>query len=326
MNIKNEVEKLLKKAVEQRTNDIFFLPKQDGYHLLLRNYLGLKLEQKLAFAQAQEIINYFKYAAQIDISEHRRPQVGAMEYITEKDKYYLRLSSLGDFKDHESLVIRIIYQIDQSRYFFNSQLNELTLLAKKRGLIITSGPTGSGKTTTMYEIAKKLAVNKVVMTIEDPVEVEEVSFLQTQVNLEAEISYQNLLKAALRHRPDILIVGEIRDYGTARLAIDAALSGHLVLATVHAKSTLQTIDRLQGLKIDEEELKNCLTAVSYQRLLLDQDQKLSCLFDIADYKVLQAYLKNKNLSNGFINWQNQLIALRKEGRISDDSYQKFYEG
>ena len=82
-------------------------------------------------------------------------------------------------------------------------------------MIITSGPTGSGKTTTMYEIAKKMSQNKVVMTIEDPVEIHESSFLQAQVNNEAGIDYQNLLKAALRHRPDILIIGEIRDQGTA---------------------------------------------------------------------------------------------------------------
>lgn len=119
-------------------------------------------------------------------------------------------------------------------------------VAQSRGLIITSGPTGSGKTTTMYEVAKSMSQNKVVMTIEDPVEVHEPSFLQAQVNNEAGIDYQSLLKAALRHRPDILIIGEIRDQGTARLAVDAALSGHLVFATIHAKSTLQTISRLEG--------------------------------------------------------------------------------
>ncbi len=111
-------------------------------------------------------------------------------------------------------------------------------------------------------------------------------FLQAQVNNEAGIDYQNLLKAALRHRPDILIIGEIRDQGTARLAVDAALSGHLVFATVHAKSTLQTISRLEGLGIRFDELTNCLTAVSYQRLLVSQG-KLKCLMDIAADSLLK---------------------------------------
>lgn len=110
--------------------------------------------------------------------------------------------------------------------------------------------------------------------------------MQAQVNNEAGIDYQNLLKAALRHRPDILIIGEIRDQGTARLAVDAALSGHLVFATVHAKSTLQTISRLEGLGIRFDELTNCLTAVSYQRLLVSQG-KLKCLMDIAADSLLK---------------------------------------
>src|SRR5699024_1426831 len=108
--------------------------------------------------------------------------------------------------------------------------------------------------------------NKVVMTIEDPVEIHESSFLQAQVNNEAGIDYLNLLKAALRHRRDILIIGEIRDQGTARVAADAALSGHLVFATVHATSTWQTISRLAGLGIRCDELTNRLTSGSYQRL------------------------------------------------------------
>ena len=193
----------------------------------------------LTTSRGIEVINYFKYIAQMDISEHRRPQVGAMIYLFDDKKYYLRLSSLGDFNDAESLVIRIIYPINKSKYYLPGQIQQLQELALKRGLVLTSGPTGSGKTTTMYELAKELGQDKVVMTIEDPVEVHETSFLQTQANNEAGIDYVSLLKAALRHRPDILIIGEIRDHGTARLAVDAALSGHLVLATIHAKERKQ---------------------------------------------------------------------------------------
>ena len=92
----------------------------------------------------------------------------------------MRLSSLGDFSDQESLVVRIIYGIDHSQYFMDEQLEKIKSLALRRGLIITSGPTGSGKTTTMYEVAKEMGENKVVMTIEDPVEVHEATFLQSQ--------------------------------------------------------------------------------------------------------------------------------------------------
>ena len=155
-------------------------------------------------------------------------------------------------------------------------------------------------------------------------EVYESSFLQSQVNNEAGIDYQSLLKAALRHRPDILIIGEIRDQGTARLSIDAALSGHLVLATVHAKSTFQTISRLEGLGISNDELKNCLTAISYQRLM-PSDNEVRCLMDIASGESLKSEL-NKSIRSNFVSWQENLNALWKGGEINDEVYWQYQEG
>ena len=206
----------------------------------------------------------------------------------------------------------------------DKQLENIKSLASRRGWIITSGPTGSRKTTSMYEVAKEIGKNKVVMTIEDPVEVHEATFLQSQVNIEAGIDYQSLLKAALRHRPDILIIGEIRDAGTARLAVDAALSGHLVFATVHAKSTLQTISRLEGLGIRKDELANCLTAVSYQRLMPSRGQT-KCLMDIASDEVLKKAME-QDIRGEFIDWQKNMQLLREGGEISDEVYWQFQQG
>lgn len=323
MQIKELVTQLLDKAVEEGTSDIFIFPKKEKYQLAFRSESGVKNYQALPSETASEMINYFKYAAQMDISEHRRPQVGAMTYQKEQE-YFLRFSSLGDFNDHESLVIRIIYPIAKARYFFEEQLGQIMDLTKKRGLFITSGPTGSGKTTTMYELAKQAGQNKVVMTIEDPVEVYEASFLQTQVNLEAQIDYLTLLKAALRHRPDILIIGEIRDSKTARLAIDAALSGHLVFATVHAKNTLQTLTRLEGLGIRSDELMNSLTCVSYQRLL-PTDHGLTCLLDMAAGQSLAENIVNPVRAD-FLTWEQNLHRLLEKGAIDAATYESFKEG
>lgn len=324
METKDLVDQILEEAIEKHASDIFFLIKEEKMLVNLRVSSGIQALRAYEITQGMEIINFFKYAAQMDISEHRRPQVGAMQYLYENIKYFLRLSSLGDFSDRESLVVRIIYQIEDSQYFFSKQLELLKDLTKKRGLIITSGPTGSGKTTTMYELAKKVGKNKLVMTIEDPVEIHEDSFLQSQVNNEAGIEYASLLKAALRHRPDILIIGEIRDRSTARIAIDAALSGHLVFATVHAKNTFQTISRLEGLGIRNDELANCLTAISYQRLL-PTDSGLCCLLDIASKGKLNAELI-RQVRGEFVDWQENLDLLRKGGKISDETYREFQEG
>lgn len=325
MEVKRWAEDLIISAKELGTSDIFISGKQDFYEVNFRTSKGLIKQEKLSLEFGQEVINYFKFIAQMDISEHRRPQVGSYIFKKDKESIFLRFSVLGEFSGKESLVIRLITEINSNHYFFIEQLDILMGAAIKRGLILTSGPTGSGKTSTMYYLAKKLANNKVVMTIEDPVEVFEPSFLQTQVNHEAGIDYQSLLKAALRQRPDILIIGEIRDKVTARLAVDAALSGHLVLATVHARSTLQTIARLKGLGIDSVELANCLNCVSYQRLIQTKNGRNACLLDIVSGEKLKKEI-NKAEPGDFINWQEKLAELLKEERISVDSFTNFQEG
>lgn len=325
MEVKRWAEDLIISAKELGTSDIFISGKQDFYEVNFRTSKGLIKQEKLSLEFGQEVINYFKFIAQMDISEHRRPQVGSYIFKKDKESIFLRFSVLGEFSGKESLVIRLITEINSNHYFFIEQLDILMGAAIKRGLILTSGPTGSGKTSTMYYLAKKLANNKVVMTIEDPVEVFEPAFLQTQVNHEAGIDYQSLLKAALRQRPDILIIGEIRDKVIARLAVDAALSGHLVLATVHARSTLQTIARLKGLGIDSVELANCLNCVSYQRLIQTKNGRNACLLDIVSGEKLKKEI-NKAEPGDFINWQEKLAELLKEERISVDSFTNFQEG
>ena len=324
MKIKEAVNSLIEDAINKHSSDIFFLMRGVNLVVRFRTIIGIEKQAEYSIKEGKEMINFLKFAAQMDIAEHRRPQVGAFEYDFKGQIYYLRLSSIGDFNDHESLVIRIIYQISTGKYFFDEQIENLKTLAQRRGLIVTSGPTGSGKTTTMYNLAKMIGQNQMVMTIEDPVEIHEINFLQTQVNMTAEITYSRLLEAALRHRPDILIIGEIRNAITARLAVDAALSGHLVLATVHAKSTLQTISRLESLNINAADLYNCLTAVSYQRLL-PTNTGFACLMDIDSGHQLQADI-SKHKRCDYVNWHQNLVRLKERKRISEQVFEQFQAG
>ena len=253
--------------------------------------------------------------------------MGAYQTEFRGEKVFLRFSSVGEFEGDESLVVRLIYEGKSNNYFLPEQFDLLKRLTNQHGLIVTSGPTGSGKTSTMYELAQLVGEKKVVMTIEDPVEVWNPSFLQTQVNLVAGITYPDLLKAALRHRPDILIIGEIRDQETAKISINAALSGHLVLATIHAKTALQTISRLEGLGITKDELCNCLTAVSYQRLLPIKDRnKVACLMDIGYGKVLDQAIMSNDKRHDLRNWQSALEQLVERGKISEDTKHLYEEG
>ena len=324
MKIKEAVNSLIEDAINKHSSDIFFLMRGVNLVVRFRTIIGIEKQAEYSIKEGKEMINFLKFAAQMDIAEHRRPQVGAFEYDFKGQIYYLRLSSIGDFNDHESLVIRIIYQISTGKYFFDEQIENLKTLAQRRGLIVTSGPTGSGKTTTMYNLAKMIGQNQMVMTIEDPVEIHEISFLQTQVNMTAEITYSKLLEAALRHRPDILIIGEIRNAITARLAVDAALSGHLVFATVHAKSTLQTISRLESLNINAADLYNCLTAVSYQRLL-PTNTGFACLMDIDSGHQLQADI-SKHKRGDYVSWHQNLVKLKERKRISEQVFEQFQAG
>lgn len=317
MKISELADQIIGQAAQRQSSDIFILP-STGFKIYFRTKAGLVLYRKMKHEEGQALINFLKYAAQMDLSEHRRPQIGALSFERQDLRLFLRFSSLGDYRDRESLVVRLIYSQGANRYFRPAYFATLKQLAARRGLIITSGPTGSGKTSLMYDLAAKISAQKMVMTIEDPVEIREPAFLQAQVNLEAGISYASLLKAALRHRPDILIIGEIRDPETAQVAVNAALSGHLVLATVHAKSTLQTIARLKGLGVSQSQLGNSLTAVSYQRLLPTQDG-VACLFDLA-------YGADLQKKGSFIAWQEQLAQLQKEGAISAETATKYCWG
>lgn len=326
MEIKTVANQIIDYAVSQRASDIFIFPRGENYQIKLRLQKEMLDWKEIKNQAGQELISYFKYIGQMDIAEHRRPQVGSVDKVIDHSTVFLRFSTTGDFLNREAMVARIIYGNDENNYFFSSQFERLKNLCYLRGLIITSGPTGSGKTSTMYDLARQVGMNKVVMTIEDPVEIYEPAFLQTQINLTAGIQYLDLMKAALRNRPDILIIGEIRDPQTAKVAVNAALSGHLVLATVHAKSSLQTISRLEGLGINKSELMNSLTAVSYQRLIFDQLKKApSCMFDIAYGDSLTKAIQADERGS-FIDWQDSLQNLRREGKISETDFYLFQQG
>ncbi len=142
-------------------------------------------------------------------------------------------------------------------------LNEI----KGRGLYLFSGPVGSGKTSLMYQLVKLRFETKQVITIEDPVEIKQDNMLQLQLNESIDMTYDNLIKLSLRHRPDILIIGEIRDKETARAVIRASLTGAMVFSTIHAKSIPGVYARMLELGTSSEELQNALRGIVYQRLI-----------------------------------------------------------
>ncbi|UIF29637.1 Flp pilus assembly complex ATPase component TadA [Levilactobacillus brevis] len=320
--IKDFIRELLAAAISRQTSDIYILPQATGYQIRLRQLGAVTQWRQITQMLGTQVITYFKFQANMAVSENRRPQVGALTWPGDP-AVELRFSTVGDYAGRESLVIRVIYpyHTQQMAYLDASQPTQLAQLAERRGLMLFAGPTGSGKTTTMYTIASQLAATATVLTIEDPVEIKSAHFIQLQVNAAAGMSYEALLKVGLRHRPDVFIIGEIRDPLTAQAAVRAALSGHLVLSTVHAQTASGCVSRLVELGVPLPQLRQVLTASCYQRLIPRVQQAPAVLLDILVDEALWQLQRTTTER-----WWHTLEQAQRQQVISVETAQRFRVG
>lgn len=318
--IKRVIDEMLAAAVAVRASDIYVLPQATGYLVRLRYAQTVRLWREVSRAMGEQLISYLKFQANMAISDQRRPQVGALNWAGKDGDLELRFSTVGDYAARESLVIRIIYPYFSGTMAFLDarQPVKLTQLAQQRGLMVFAGPTGSGKTTTMYLTARQLERTAMVLTIEDPIEIREPNFVQLQVNVAAGMTYAELLKVGLRHRPDVFIIGEIRDRVTAQAAVRAALSGHLVLSTVHARSAGGVLTRLTELGVSLNQLQQVLTMTSYQRLVPRVTGGPAVLLDIVTGREFQ----NDQQLKFSERWWEALEMARINGEVSQEVAQQ----
>ncbi|MCY7070739.1 competence type IV pilus ATPase ComGA [Streptococcus oralis] len=260
-------QKIIATAKEKKAQDIYFIPKEKSYELHMRVGDERCLVDSYEFNVLAAVISHFKFVAGMNVGEKRRSQLGSCDYQYDEKVSSLRLSTVGDYRGHESLVIRLLHDEEQDLHFWFQDIGELGKQYRQRGLYLFAGPVGSGKTTLMHELAKSLFKGQQVMSIEDPVEIKQEEMLQLQLNEAIGLSYENLIKLSLRHRPDLLIIGEIRDSETARAVVRASLTGATVFSTIHAKSIRGVYERLLELGVSEEELAVVLQGVCYQRLI-----------------------------------------------------------
>lgn len=259
---------LIKTAVAINAQDIYIIPKAKQYEVFMR--VGDERRHIDVFGNDRmaSLIGHFKFVAGMNVGEKRRSQLGSCDYTFEEDEIVsLRLSSVGDYRGLESLVIRLLYSGRHELHYWFDGIERLKPVVGGRGLYLFSGPVGSGKTTLMHQLVADQFRDKQIITIEDPVEIKQENMLQLQLNEEIGMTYDNLIKLSLRHRPDILIIGEIRDSQTARAVIRASLTGAMVFSTIHAKSISGVYDRLLELGVSIEELNNSLRMIVYQRLV-----------------------------------------------------------
>ena len=267
------IEELLIFAIKNNASDIHIEALNSSVVIRLRIDGVLQQFFRYDLEVFSIISSYIKYLANLDIAQKRVPLNSRFsKYIFEKT-YDFRVSTLPTIYG-ESIVLRILNNQDTKKDledigFSQTTLKVLkTILGLKQGLFLVTGPTGSGKTTTLYSMIEEVySLEKKIITIEDPVEYKIEGVIQVNINEEIDLNYKKVLKNILRQDPDILLIGEIRDYESLKIAIQASLTGHLVLATLHTNNALESIYRLLDLDAESYLIAATLKGILSQRLV-----------------------------------------------------------
>ncbi len=272
-HIINAVEYLLHYAYAQRASDIHIEPKRE-YSLVRFRIDGiLHYIHKMPKAVHAAFISRIKTLARMDIAEKRRPQDGRIKTEQDGKEIELRVSTLP-VSFGEKVVIRIfdpnilMQEIENLGFLERELVLFKSFISAPHGLILVTGPTGSGKTTTLYSALKTLSTPDVnITTIEDPVEMIYEDFNQTSIQQQIGVTFASSLRTILRQDPDIIMVGEIRDFETAENAIQSALTGHLVMSTLHTNDAPSSITRLIDIGVQPFLINSTLIGVIAQRLI-----------------------------------------------------------
>ena len=279
-------------AIDRKASDIHIEAEENYGEVRLRIfgtlYEFLDFDKEIFNALASRL----KLMAGVDPSERRKPQDGAFSMEYDGNKFDFRFSSLPTVWG-ESLVIRILDKRNILKKIDEIGISEKNLalmkkaLAMPNGIFLVTGPTGSGKSTTLYaSLNAVVGVDKKVITVEDPVEYKLPGIQQVQVNPKVDMTFAAALRSILRQDPDIIMIGEIRDLETLEIAIKAALTGHLVLSTLHTNDAVSAISRMIDMGVDPFMVASSLIGVEAQRLV-----KTNCPYCKVQYKPADIYLE-----------------------------------
>lgn len=264
---------ILQKALKEKASDIHIEPFSDLLKIRIRVDGKMKEMLNLELDLYPSLTSVIKYRANMDITEKRLPQDGRIDVKIKDAVIDIRISTVPTTYG-EKIVLRLLNRDSflKTKYelgFSNEAVEKIQKIIKQRtGILLVTGPTGSGKTTTVYSILKDLRnSSKNIMTIEDPIEYKMEGINQIQVNHKVGLTFEKGLKAILRQDPDIIMVGEIRDVETAKTAVRAAITGHLVISTLHTNDAISSIARLIDMEIPPYLLNASLIGVISQRLV-----------------------------------------------------------
>lgn len=267
------INNIIEQAVRQRASDIHIEPMEKTVRVRYRIDGNLKEIMKYDNALLGAITTRLKIMSGMDISEKRKPQDGRITTTVDRREYDIRVSNLPTVYG-EKVVMRIA-----SKEGFNVDISKLGLTERDRkvfhdilrnphGIILVTGPTGSGKSTTLYTALSELNTEDVnIITVEDPVEANIDGINQVQVNTKANLTFASALRSILRQDPDIIMIGEIRDSETAEIAVRASITGHLVVSTLHTNSTASSVARLEDMGVESYLIADSMVGIIAQRLV-----------------------------------------------------------
>ena len=293
------VQDLIARAVTGQASDIHIEPREDSVRVRFRIDGMLHTAETLPTAVRAAIGSRIKIMARLNIAERRLPQDGRIKVNVRGREIDLRVSTMPTLWG-ESIVLRILdrssVDLDFEKLgFAGRSYTALTqLLRQPNGIILVTGPTGSGKTTTLYTALSALNTSeRKIFTVEDPIEYQMPGVNQIQVQPKIGLTFAHALRSILRQDPNIIMVGEIRDLETAQIAIQASLTGHLVLSTVHTNSAAATVTRLLDMGVEKYLLASCLKGVLAQRLV----RRLcpACAAPVADASAVTGMLRSSGV-------------------------------
>ncbi len=266
------VNKIIITGVKSRASDIHFDPMEDGLKIRMRIDGDLRDHTIIPKSAERNLITRVKLISGMNITENRLPQDGAIKGKIDDLELDMRVSVLPT-NEGEKAVIRILdYSMSlngiESLDFSKENYAKIErMLAVPNGIILVTGATGSGKSTTTYSMLQRLnSEERNIITVEDPIEMNIEGINQVQVNPSIGLTFANVLRSILRQDPNIILIGEIRDSETAQIAVRASITGHLVLSTIHTNNSLSTIERLLDMDVERYLLSSALEGIISQKL------------------------------------------------------------
>lgn len=322
--MKNKIITILENAQEINATDIHIILESECGRIKFRRKGKMTDFQEISKEEFKRLVNFLKFIAELDINEHKIPQSGKTTLKVNDEDFALRVSTLPITLMDEVVVIRILDALDKrpakSLFINNKEFDFFKdYMELSQGLILFTGPTGSGKSTLMSNLINEVVKegSRQIISIEDPIEYEIDGMVQVEINDKANISYEPLLRGALRCDPDVLMFGEIRDKTIARELIRASLSGHLVFSTFHSKSAVSTISRLKDFDLYDEELKQSISLIVNQRIIHTKSKSF-IIYEYLTAADINNYLLGRQVNYKTLN--HQLLTLKNEGHLNDEEF------